>query len=75
MLFRSLEEAGGDGGIYVDPDDVDACAQALERLADDVVWHDGVAGRGRRYVRRFSAEAFAKATMACYKKAIINELI
>jgi len=70
-----LEEAGGDGGIYVDPDDVDACAQALERLADDVVWHDVVAGRGRRYVRRFSAEAFAKATMACYKKAIINELI
>lgn len=70
-----LEEAGGPGGIYVSPDDVTACRDALARLVDDVVWHDKVAGQGQRYVRRFSAEAFAKATMACYKKAIINELI
>ena len=70
-----LEEAGGPGGIYIDPDDVDACAQALGRLVDDVVWHDKIGGAGQRYVRRFSAESFAKATMACYKKAIINELI
>ena len=70
-----LEEAGGPGGVYVDPDDVEGAATALERFADDIVFHDKTAGQGHRYVRRFSAEAFAKATMASYKKAIISELI
>lgn len=67
-----LEEAGGPGAVYVDPDDVDACAEALSHIIGDVVYHDKLAGQGSRYVRRFSAEAFAKATMACYNKAILS---
>lgn len=69
-----LEEAGGEGGIYVDPDDVDTCATVLQRLCEDVVYHDRTARLGRQHVRRFSAENFAKATMATYKKALISEL-
>ncbi len=69
-----LEEAGGPGAVYLNPDDVDGCVNAARHLFDDLVYHDKLAGHGQRYVKRFSAEAFAKATMACYKKAIISEL-
>ncbi len=67
-----LEEAGGEGGIYVNPDDVAACAEAAEHLLDDVVFHDKTARLGRQHIRRFSAENFARQTMACYKKALIS---
>ena len=70
-----LEEAGGEGAVYVDPDDVDGCAAALAHLIDDVVFHDKTARLGKKHVRRFSAENFAKATMGCYKKALISELV
>lgn len=69
-----LEEAGGRGAVYVDPDDVDAYVEAAGRLIDDRVYNDKLAGLGRRYVRRFSADEFAKATMATYNKAIIDFL-
>ena len=67
-----LEEAGGRGAVYVDPDDAGALAEALERMADDTVFHDTLAGRGARHIRRFSAENFARETMATYRKAIID---
>lgn len=70
-----LEEAGGRGAVYVDPDDVDAYAQAAMRLIDDRVYNDKLAGLGRRHVRQFSADAFAKATMGTYNKAIIDFLL
>lgn len=70
-----LEEAGGEGGIYIAPDDVDAYVEAAEHLLDDRVFYDKTVRLGKQHVRRFSADAFAKATMATYKKAIISELI
>lgn len=70
-----LEEAGGDGGIYIDPDDVEAYAEATMHLLDDQIFYDKTVRLGQRHVRRFSADAFAKATMATYKKALISELI
>ncbi len=69
-----LEEAGGPGALYFEPDDVEGVTDAARHLLDDVVFHDATARRGRAYVRRFSAETFAKATMATYKKAIISQL-
>lgn len=69
-----LEEAGGEGAIYVHPDDTDACADAVLHLLDSVVFHDKKAGLGKRHVKRFSADNFARSTMACYKKAIISHL-
>lgn len=67
-----LEEAGGGGALYVAPDDVDAYVEAAMTLLDDRYRHDRLAEAGRRHVRRFSAENFARATMACYNKAIID---
>lgn len=69
-----LEEAGGDGAIYVNPDDVRSYTEAALHLLDDKVFYDIKARQGLRHVRRFTADAFAKATMACYRKAIIDSL-
>lgn len=69
-----LEEAGGDGAVYVDPDDVEAYVGFANRLLDDTVFREKTARLGKRHVRRFSAENFAKATMATYNKAIIDSL-
>lgn len=66
-----LEEAGGEGAVYVDPDDVAAYVGAAQRLLDDRVFHDKKVRLGRRHVAQFSADNFAKATMACYQKAFL----
>lgn len=70
-----LEEAGGPGAVYVAPDDVDAFVEAAGRMCDDVVFRDKHASRGRQYVKRFSADEFARLTMACYRKAIIEKFL
>ena len=70
-----LEEAGGPGAVYIDPDDVDAFVEAASKMCDDVVFHDKYASRGRQYVKRFSADEFARLTMACYHKAIIEKFL
>lgn len=70
-----LEEAGGPGAVYVDPDDVDSFAAYARRLAGDTVYHDKLASKGRQYVKRFSADEFARLTMACYRKALIEKYL
>ncbi|MDE6573727.1 MAG: glycosyltransferase, partial [Muribaculaceae bacterium] len=70
-----LEEAGGEGAVYVNPDDVAAYAEAALHLLDDRIFYDKTVRLGLKHIRRFSAENFAKSTMACYKKAILSELV
>lgn len=67
-----LEEAGGDGAIYVDPDDVEGYVAAANRLLSDRTLRDRLADKGRRHAKKFSAENFAKQTMACYTRAILD---
>ncbi|MDE5595005.1 MAG: glycosyltransferase family 4 protein [Muribaculaceae bacterium] len=70
-----LEEAGGPGAVYVDPDDVDGFVENGRRMSGDRIFHDKYAEKGRHYVKRFSADEFARLTMACYRKAIIEKII
>lgn len=70
-----LEEAGGPGAVYVDPDDVDAFVETAHQMACNTVFRDRYASRGQQYVKRFSADEFARLTMACYRKAIIEKYI
>lgn len=70
-----LEEAGGPGAVYVDPDDVDAFVENARKFSDDIVFHDKYASKGQRYVKRFSADEFARQTMATYRKAIIEKFL
>ena len=66
-----LEEAGGDGALYVDPDDVAALAEAVRHIIDNRIYRDKLVRHGQKYVKKFSADNFAKAVMASYHKAIL----
>lgn len=65
-----LEEAGGEGALYVHPDDADGMADALRAIVDDSALRERLAAAGAGHVGRFTMEAFAEATMRCYRCAI-----
>lgn len=67
-----LEEAGGQGAIYVDPDDTRAYAEAARELLDKAYLRDRLADQGRRHIRRFSPAAFTSGILATYNKAILD---
>lgn len=48
-----LEEAGGPDSLYVDADDVDACADAIRQSLKGSTNRDGRIARSQAYVRRF----------------------
>jgi alpha-1,3-rhamnosyl/mannosyltransferase len=62
----SLEEVVGPGGLLVPPDDVDALADALRRLALDDAWRARLRAQGLAHAARFSWEATARQTDAVY---------
>jgi len=65
-----LEEAGGGGALYVDPDDADEMGDALLSIIERPDVRDRLISRGAAHVRRFDARAFARATMDCYRQAL-----
>lgn len=67
-----LEEAGGPGAIYVNPDSVDEYSEAAKTLILDNYRHHKYADCGKNYVRRFNARQFAQDTMQSYMKALIE---
>lgn len=67
-----LEEAGGAGAIYVGPDDVDAFIDAANTIITDGYRRGKLAENGRRHVKRFTIEDFARRTMATYTKALLT---
>lgn len=69
-----LEEAGGKGAIYVNPDDAEEYAEAAKTLIYDNYRYHKYADQGKDYVRRFNASQFAKGTMQSYLKAILEIL-
>lgn len=66
----SLEEAGGPGGLYVDPDDVSGYVSAAFRFLDDTDYCRQVVEAGRDYISRFCPDNVADGTMASYRKAM-----
>jgi len=67
-----LEEAGGGGAIYVNPDDTRAYAEAARGLLDKAYLRDRLAEQGRRHIRRFSPSAFTSGILTTYNKAILD---
>lgn len=65
-----LEEAGGPGAIYVDPDDPEQYAQAVMSIADDTDLRSRMISEGREHIRAFSADNFAAGLASTYKKAL-----
>lgn len=66
-----LEEAGGKGGVYVDPDDIDAYVYEAGRLLDQPWLRERLVRDGQKHIKRFNGADFAKATMQTYMKALL----
>lgn len=65
-----LEEAGGPGALYVNPNDVDAYVNAANRLIGKPILREELVARGRQYIRRFAPEHFGQGLINVY-----NELL
>lgn len=56
----SLPEVAGDAALLVDPTDVDALAQAIQRVLTDAPLRETLIARGYRQITRFSWERCAR---------------
>jgi len=65
----SLPEVAGDAALLVDPDDVDAIADAMLRLSRDESLRQELIAKGYENVKRFSWEKAARETLAVLVKA------
>jgi glycosyltransferase involved in cell wall biosynthesis len=65
----SLPEVCGDAAILVDPDDLDAFAAALRRLATDEAARRDLIAKGRAQGARFTWRRTAEGTLAAYTRA------
>lgn len=63
-----MEEAGGPGGLYVDPDSPSELAQAIAAIAGDASRREAMAAAGARHIEHFAMQAVADAMMAIYQE-------
>jgi glycosyltransferase involved in cell wall biosynthesis len=68
----ALPEVVGDAGVLVPPDDVDAWAQAVERITGDEVWAQERAAAGLDRARAFQWPDAADALGAAYAAAVLR---
>lgn len=64
----SLPEVVGNDGLLFDPENVEAIAGAISRLATDEPFRKGLAEKLRPRAHRFTGQAMAKATADVYRK-------
>ena len=65
-----LEEAGGPGSLYVDPNDPDELAQSLEWVLDDPHLRRRMIDEGLMYARRFDDEPLFRNLYNVYEKTL-----
>jgi glycosyltransferase involved in cell wall biosynthesis len=65
----SLPEAGGEGALYVDPDDSNEIAKGLEKLLQDDNLRRSLCKKAFSNSRKFSWEAAAKQTLSILEQA------
>lgn len=65
-----LEEAGGEGAIYVNPDDVRGMAEALRSVTDGSADTAAMTMRGLRHVARFDTAVMADNIHTIYAKTL-----
>lgn len=69
------EEAGGPHSTYVESDDANALAEAIEQLSSDSTLREETIAHGRSYATRFRPELAAYNILNCYRRinVYINE--
>jgi glycosyltransferase involved in cell wall biosynthesis len=65
-----LEEAGGEGGLYVNPNDTDELAQKLQLLWQDEGLRQRLSANGKTHVKQFAAENSAKKLTTIYESIL-----
>lgn len=65
-----LEEAGGAGALYVDPDDAAAMADAIDAACNDETLRQRMIAEGRTHAALFDDRKLAESLMATYRKAL-----
>lgn len=66
-----LEEAGGEGSIYVNPDDYIALAQAINLILSSPEKRKQMIIEGFEHIKQFQPEFIAQNVMTTYKKALL----
>ena len=66
----ALPEAAGDGGLLVDPCDVEAIAGGLHRLLTESTLREELRQRGLAHAGRFTWRRTAEETVATYRRAL-----
>jgi glycosyltransferase involved in cell wall biosynthesis len=64
----SLPEVAADAALYFDPDDADAMADAVERVATDDSLRADLVARGTRRLQQFSCKKMADQTFDVYQE-------
>ncbi len=67
-----LEEAGGEGALYVDPDNPSQMAEAIMAITSSPELKSRLVEKRRIHISRFSTENFTRATLKAYQKAILS---
>lgn len=65
-----LEEAGGNGTLYVDPDDASAMAEAIKKVLKGAPFRDERIDECRRYITRFENINVAQQVMDVYNRVL-----
>jgi glycosyltransferase involved in cell wall biosynthesis len=65
----SLPEVVGDGGLCVDPENLDALAGAMRRIVTDASLHESLVRASLSRAKSFSWQRCAELTMAAYRRA------
>jgi glycosyltransferase involved in cell wall biosynthesis len=65
-----LEEAGGKGAVYVNPDDAEAFIFYAKKLIEDSDFGAQLRAFGSEYIKRFTVSSFAQNMMNTYIKTI-----
>ncbi len=65
-----LEEAGGPDCLYVDPDDAEAMARAIQTITEDAALRATMIERGKVFAQRFNDEKHCADIMEVYRKAL-----
>jgi glycosyltransferase involved in cell wall biosynthesis len=65
-----LEEAGGKGAIYVDPDNVEQYVESARLIIDNPFQRSKLVSAGLQHVKKFNKVNFARDTMKVYEKTL-----
>jgi glycosyltransferase involved in cell wall biosynthesis len=64
----SLPEIVGDGGLLLEPDDVEGLAAAMQKLLNDDTLREDLREKGLAHAAKFSWEKTARETLAVYRE-------